>query len=224
MKLYLDSADVQEIRTACSWGIISGVTTNPSLLAKAGGDVRDVLRTICSLVDGPVSAECVSTTTAEMVDEAGRLTRMAAGERNNIVVKIPMTIDGIAAVSQLSRHGIRTNVTLVFSANQGILAASAGAAYVSPFAGRLDDIGQDGMELVGDMADIFASAGYGTEIIAASIRHPVHVTQAARVGAHIATIPFGVLKAMYRHPLTDAGVEKFLVDWEKLTGSRTPVV
>lgn len=224
MELYLDSADVEEIREACGWGVISGVTTNPSLLARTGGRFSDVIGTIMELVEGPVNVECVCETTDDIVAEAKRLKEVLPSARENLVVKVPMTVAGIAAVSRLSDLGIKTNVTLMFSPAQAILAARAGATFVSPFVGRLDDISHDGMDLVRDIVAIFEEYQYGTRVIAASIRHLNHVVESARAGADIATIPFAVLKAMYRHPLTDAGVEKFLVDWEKLTGGRQPVV
>lgn len=210
MRLFIDTANVEEIREVSRWGVITGVTTNPSLIAKEGRNFYEVVKEICTIIDGPISAEVVSTEAGSMVAEAEEL----AGIHPNIVIKIPMMEEGLKAVSILSRKGIKTNMTLVFSANQALLAARAGATYVSPFLGRIDDVGQDGVQVVADTVQIFAQHGIDTEIIAASIRHPVHVTEAAKVGADIATVPYAVLKKMVRHPLTDAGIEKFLADWE----------
>jgi transaldolase len=210
VKLFIDTANVEEIRQANSLGVISGVTTNPSLIAREGRSFTEAVREIASIVNGPISAEAVNPEAAGMILEAREL----ASIHPNIVVKIPMTAEGLKAVCQLKQEGIRTNVTLIFSANQALLAARAGAAYVSPFLGRLDDISQDGMDLLADIVDIFERHQIQTEIIAASIRHPVHVTCAARLGAHIATIPYKVISQMIQHPLTDAGIKKFLEDWE----------
>lgn len=210
MKLFIDTANVEEIRQANSLGVISGVTTNPSLIAREGRSFTEAVREIASIVNGPISAEAVNPEAAGMILEAREL----ASIHPNIVVKIPMTAEGLKAVCQLKQEGIRTNVTLIFSANQALLAARAGATYVSPFLGRLDDISQDGMDLLADIVDIFERHQIQTEIIAASIRHPVHVTCAARLGAHIATIPYKVISQMIQHPLTDAGIKKFLEDWE----------
>ncbi len=211
MKFFIDTANLEEIRKINEWGILSGVTTNPSLIAKEGNvKFEDVIKEITDLVPGPISAEVVGLKTEEMVEEARELAAIA----ENVVVKIPMTPAGLAAVNILSAEGIRTNVTLVFSTNQALLAARAGATFVSPFIGRLDDIGHDGMELVADIADIFDIFGIETEIIAASIRHPHHVLTAARAGSDIATVPYGVFKKMVSHPKTDEGIEKFLADWE----------
>ncbi|MFO7263309.1 MAG: fructose-6-phosphate aldolase [Bacillaceae bacterium G1] len=212
MKLYIDSANVDEIRDAYEMGIISGVTTNPTLVAKEGRDFIQTLKEIADIVDAPISAEVVSTTAAEMVAEAEPLAALS----KNIVIKIPMTAEGLKAVKMLTKKKIRTNVTLIFSANQALLAARAGASYVSPFIGRLDDIGYDGLQLVRTIAEMFAVHDIETEIIAASVRHPVHVTEAALAGAHIATVPYKVLMQMIRHPLTDKGIERFLADWEKV--------
>jgi transaldolase len=212
VKIFLDTANIDEIREAYSLGVISGVTTNPSLIAKEGRNFAEVVREIVSIVDGPISAEAVSLAAAGMVAEAVEL----AAIHPNIVVKIPMTAEGLKAVKILAGKGIRTNVTLVFSANQALLAAGAGASYVSPFIGRLDDINHDGLELLCDIMEISRQYNFPTEVIAASIRHPVHVLAAARAGAHIATIPYRVLMQMIKHPLTDAGIEKFLADWEKV--------
>ncbi|MGI6649421.1 MAG: fructose-6-phosphate aldolase [Bacillota bacterium] len=210
MKLFIDTANVDEIRAAWSMGIISGVTTNPSLVAREGRDFRQVLEEIVAVVDGPISAEVLSLEAAEMVAEA----RPLAAIHPNIVIKIPMTAEGLQAVATLAKEGIRTNVTLIFSANQALLAARAGASFVSPFVGRLDDVGQDGIYLVEEIVDIFRQHELSTQVIAASIRHPMHVTQAARAGAHIATIPYAVINQMLKHPLTDAGIARFLADWE----------
>lgn len=211
MELFLDTADVAEIREIASWGVLSGVTTNPSLVAREGRDLKEVILEICSLVDGPISAEVISEDREGMIREA----RESAAWHPNIVVKIPMGSEGLAAVSLLEKEGIRCNVTLVFSAVQGYMAALAGASFVSPFVGRLDDIGIPGMQVVADLAEIFDTFGMGTRIIAASIRHPQHVEQAALAGAHIATVPAKVVRQLVRHPLTDAGIAKFLADWKK---------
>ncbi len=213
MRLFLDTANIDEIREAVSWGVISGVTTNPTLLAKEQGrTLAEIVSEITRIVPGPVSIEAVSLDAPAMIEEARRLAAMAA----NAVVKIPMTIDGLKAVKALAGEGVRTNVTLVFSANQALLAALAGATYVSPFIGRIDDTGHDGMQVVWDIAEVFQLHALETEIIAASIRHPLHVIDAAKAGADIATAPMKVLKAMAGHPLTDRGVEMFLSDWEKV--------
>ena len=210
MKLFIDTANVDEIREAYSLGVICGVTTNPSLIAREGRNFAQVVREITSIVDGPISAEAVNLDAPGMVSEAVELSAL----HPNIVVKIPMTVEGLKATKILAQKGIHTNVTLVFSANQALLAARAGATYVSPFVGRLDDVGQDGMELIYDIMEIFERHQLQTQVIAASIRHPVHVTVAAKAGAHIATIPYKVLLQMIKHPLTEAGVKKFLEDWE----------
>ncbi|MBC7326122.1 MAG: fructose-6-phosphate aldolase [Moorella sp. (in: Bacteria)] len=214
MRIFLDTANIEEIKAANDLGIISGVTTNPSLIAREGRNFRQVVEEIAAIVDGPISAEVISTTAGEMVDEALDL----AAIHPNIVIKIPMLAEGLKAVKKLAPQGIKTNVTLVFSANQALLAALAGATYVSPFIGRLDDINQDGMEVIADIVPIFAQYGFETQIIAASIRHPLHVLQAARLGADIATVPYKVLMQMLKHPLTDAGLARFLADWEKVKG------
>lgn len=211
MKLFIDSANVEEIREISKWGILTGVTTNPSLIAKEGRDLREVIVEITQLVDGPISAEVIGETSDKMVEEAEELAKI----HPNIVIKIPMTEEGLKAVNILNDKGIRTNVTLVFSAAQALLAAGAGASFVSPFVGRLDDVAHDGIKLVEDIAYIFEIHNIDTEIIAASIRHNLHVVDAAMAGAHIATIPYNVLKHMLNHPLTDIGIERFLADWEK---------
>lgn len=214
MKFFIDTANVEEIRKAWDVGVIDGVTTNPSLISKENREPVGLMREICGIVDGPVSAEAVSLSAGEMVKEAGVL----AGIHKNIVVKIPMTEEGLKAVKKLSAAGIKTNVTLVFSSGQALLAAKAGATYVSPFVGRLDDIGHSGMDLIRDMIDIFDNYMFRTEVIVASIRNPLHVLDAARIGAHIATIPYSVITQLLKHPLTDIGIEKFLKDWEKVKG------
>ena len=211
MQLFLDTANVEEIREIAAWGILSGVTTNPSLIAREGRDFREVINEICDIVDGPISAEVISTEREGMLREA----RENAGWHENVVVKIPMGKLEPGALPSLQKEGIRCNVTLVFSAAQGYTAALAGASFVSPFVGRLDDIGIPGMEVVADLAEIYDLHGFGTRIIAASIRHPQHVEQAALAGAHIATVPAAVVRKLVEHPLTDIGLEKFLSDWNK---------
>lgn len=211
MKIFIDTANVDHIRQAHELGILAGVTTNPSLVAKEGRDFEEVLREITGIVgDLPVSAEVVSLEADGMVREGEKLAAIA----DNIVIKLPMTLEGLKACHQLTEKGIETNVTLIFSSNQALLAARAGATYVSPFIGRLDDINQDGLQLIGDIAEIFNIHGIPSEIIAASIRHPVHVTDAARLGADIGTMPLKVIEQMVKHPLTDQGIERFLADWE----------
>ncbi|NBD27327.1 fructose-6-phosphate aldolase [Paenibacillus glycinis] len=211
MKFFLDTANVDEIKRVARLGLVDGITTNPSLIAKEGRDFKEVIQEICSVVAGPVSAEVIGTKAEDMLREAYELAQWAP----NVVVKLPMTEDGLYACNELSRKGIRTNVTLVFSAAQGLMAAKAGATYVSPFIGRLDDIAADGMRLVRDLKTILDNYGFVTEIISASIRGIGHVEQAALAGAHIATIPDSLLPALWKHPLTDAGIEKFLSDWNK---------
>lgn len=209
MKFFLDTANVNEIREANDMGVICGVTTNPSLIAKEGRDFNEVIKEITSIVDGPISGEVVSEDSEGMIVEA----RKIAAIHKNMIVKIPMTAEGLKAVKVLSSEGIKTNVTLVFSANQALMAANAGATYVSPFIGRVDDISMDGMELVKTIAQIFKIHGIKTEIIAASVRHPLHVTEAALAGADIATIPYKIIMQMVKHPLTDQGLDKFKADW-----------
>lgn len=209
MKIFIDTANVDEIRGAARLGIISGVTTNPSLIAREGRDFKEVIKEITDIVDGPISAEVLSPDADGMVKEAKEL----ADIHPNIVIKIPICEEGLAAVAQLKKLGIKTNVTLIFSAGQALLAARAGASYVSPFIGRLDDISSDGASLVEEIADIFAIHGIETEIIAASIRGPQDAVRAARAGAHIATVPYKVIIQMIKHPLTDKGIEKFNSDW-----------
>lgn len=210
MKLFIDTANIEEIKEANELGVICGVTTNPSLIAKEGRDFKTVIDEITSIVDGPISAEVISLDADSMVEEALPLAEM----NKNIVIKIPMTKEGLKAVKRLTSMGIRTNVTLVFSAAQALLAARAGATYVSPFLGRLDDINSDGLSLISDIAEIFSVHAIDTEIISASIRSSNHVIEAAKLGAHIATVPYNVIMQMLRHPLTDAGIEKFLKDWD----------
>jgi transaldolase len=212
MKLFIDTANVDEIRKANEMGIICGVTTNPSLIAKEGRDFVEVVKEITSIVDGPISAEVISLESSKMVEEALELVKI----HKNIVIKIPMTIEGLKAVKILSAKGIKTNVTLIFSAAQALLAARAGATYVSPFLGRLDDIGMNGMLLIEEVVEIFEKHNINTEIIAASIRNPIHVLDAASLGCHIATVPYKILVQMTKHPLTDSGIERFLKDWESV--------
>lgn len=212
MKFFIDTANIEEIRKAASWGIVDGVTTNPTLIAKEGRDFREMVLEITHIVDGPISAEVISENAEGMITEAEQI----ASWHPNIVIKIPMTQEGIKAVRILNIKAIKTNVTLVFSANQALIAAKAGATFVSPFVGRLDDVGHDGMDIVGDIIDIYNTYGFTTEVIVASIRHPLHVLIAAKLGAHIATIPFKVLEQLFKHPLTDIGIEQFLTDWHKM--------
>ena len=212
MKFFIDTANIEEIKKAWGLGVIDGVTTNPSLVSKEGKDPVALLREICSIVNGPVSAEAVTMTADEMVREGKALAKI----HKNIVVKIPMIEEGLRAVKKLSGMGIKTNVTLVFSPSQALLAAKAGATYVSPFVGRLDDISHVGMEIVSDIMEIYENYMFNTEVIVASVRNPLHVVEAARMGAHIATIPYSVIIQLIKHPLTDIGIQKFLKDWEKV--------
>lgn len=213
MELFLDTANLEEIKEAAELGVISGVTTNPSLVAREGKNFLELVKEIAQIVPGPVSAEVIATTSPEMVQEA----RDLAVLHENVVIKVPMTAEGLKAVSVLSKEGIKTNVTLVFSVNQALLASRAGATFVSPFVGRLDDIGYDGMVLVQEIVDVFYNYDLETQVIAASIRHPIHVIEAAKAGAHIATIPAKILKQMIEHPLTKQGIDKFLADWAKVS-------
>lgn len=211
MKLFIDTANIEEIKEANDMGIICGVTTNPTLIAREGRDFHATVKEIANIVDGPISAEVIATDSEGMVKEALVLSKL----HENVVIKIPMTKEGLKAVKILSAKNIKTNVTLIFSSAQALLAAKSGATYVSPFAGRLDDIGFDGIHLIEEIADIFSNYNaISTQIIAASIRNPIHVTRAASVGCHIATVPFKILKQMLNHPLTDKGIERFLADWE----------
>jgi len=212
MKFFIDSANINHIKEAASYGMLDGVTTNPSLVAKEGKNFRELLEEIVKIVDGPISAEVVSTDYEGILKEARELSKI----HKNIVVKIPLIKEGIKAVKTLSSEGIKTNVTLCFSAPQAILAAKAGATYVSPFVGRLDDVGHEGMSLIAQIVQIYRNYDFKTEIIVASVRHPLHVVEAAMMGAHIATIPFDVIEKLFKHPLTDIGLEKFLADWKKL--------
>ena len=212
MKFFIDTAEVSEIRSADELGLVDGVTTNPSLIAKSGRDFKEVVTEIASIVDGPISAEVISLDAGGMVEEALELVKI---NKEKIVIKLPMTSEGLKATRQLSEQGIKTNVTLVFSSLQALLAAKAGATYVSPFVGRLDDVGHDGMEGIDQIRTIFDNYGYTTEIIVASVRSPMHVLQAGLIGADICTIPFSVMQQLVKHPLTDIGIEKFLADWDK---------
>ena len=227
MKIFLDTADIEEIRTVARWGVLDGVTTNPTLFAKTSGkSYEDVLKEICSITSGPVSAEVVAEDVDGMLNEGRAFAKLAP----NIVVKVPMSEEGLEAMSRFAEEGIKTNCTLIFTANQGLLAAKAGASLLSPFVGRLDDINQDGMIVVRDLAEIVAIHELETEVLAASIRNPVHMTQAALAGAHVATLPFKVLKQMVLPPLTDKGIVQFRSDWdkarkglaEKAEGAKTP--
>ena len=211
MKLFVDTGNVKEVEQLAAIGILDGVTTNPSLLAKEGGDYRQILKQICRAVRGPVSAEVVATDTAGMLREG----RSLASIDPHIVVKVPFTKDGVKACKALSGEGTRVNVTLIFSAPQAWLAAKAGASYVSPFVGRLDDIGATGMNVVQEIVDIFANSSFGTEVLVASVRNPIHVIDAARMGADVVTAPAAVIEQLFKHPLTDVGLEKFIKDWEK---------
>lgn len=212
MKLFIDTANINEIREANSLGVIDGVTTNPTLIAREGRNFVSVVREICGIVDGPISAEVISLKSTEMVSEARSLAQI----HKNIVIKIPVIPEGLKATKILSREGIKTNLTLCFSPTQALLAAKAGATYISPFIGRLDDISTTGMTLIRDIKTIFVNYGLKTEIIVASVRHPLHVLEAAKIGADIATVPYGVLMALIKHPLTDIGIDKFLKDWQNV--------
>ena len=212
MKIFLDTANIEQIKKAASWGLIDGVTTNPSLVAKENREFRGLVDEICKIVDGPISAEVINSLSDGMVKEAEELAKI----HKNIVIKIPICPEGLKAVKILKTIGIRCNVTLIFCANQALLAAKAGATFVSPFIGRLDDAGLEGMEIVRDILQIYRNYNFKTEVIVASIRHPIHVHQAALAGAHIATVPFNVLELLFKHPFTDIGMERFLRDWEKV--------
>jgi len=212
MKLFIDTANIAEIKEAASWGIIDGVTTNPSLIAKEGRDFATVVKEICAILDGPVSAEVISEKAPDMIAEAEPLIKI----HPNVVIKIPMTLEGLKAVKVLSGRGVKTHITLVFSANQALLAAKAGATFISPFVGRLDDVSEYGMDLIGEIVQIYDNYDFATQILAASLRTPLHVLDCAKLGAHIATVPFNVLKMLAQHPLTDAGIKKFLDDWARV--------
>jgi transaldolase len=211
MKIFLDTAEIEEIRIAARWGVLDGVTTNPSLYAKVGGSYDDLLKEICKITSGPVSAEVIADDVDGMLVEGRHFAKLAP----NIVVKVAMSENGLEAISRFAEEGIKTNCTLVFSTNQGLLAAKAGASLISPFVGRLDDINQDGMTVIRELAEMFAIHEIGSEVLAASIRNPLHVTQAALAGAHIATIPFKILQQMVHHPLTDKGIVQFKKDWDE---------
>ncbi|MGD8777938.1 MAG: fructose-6-phosphate aldolase [Ignavibacteria bacterium] len=212
MKFFIDTANINEIKEAASMGVLDGVTTNPSLVAKEGVDFIDLLKQIAEVVDGPISAEVVSTDYDGIMKEAHELAKI----HDNIVIKVPLIPEGLKAVKSLSAEGIKTNVTLCFSPSQALLAAKAGATYISPFVGRLDDISHDGMYLIEEIVQIYDNYGYETEVLVASIRHPLHLVEAAKMGADVATIPFAVIQKLFKHPLTDNGLSKFLSDWEKL--------
>lgn len=211
MKFFIDTANLDEIRAAASMGLLDGVTTNPSLVAKEGRDFIELLKEICKIVNGPISAEVVSLDAPGMLKEAHQLAKI----HENITVKCPMTIEGLKACKSLSGEGIKVNLTLVFSPSQAILAAKAGATFVSPFVGRLDDVSTDGMELIEQILTIYENYDYSTEVLVASVRHPLHVVQAALMGAHVVTMPYKVIEQLVKHPLTDAGIDRFLKDWEK---------
>ncbi len=211
MKLFIDTANINEIREANSMGLINGVTTNPSLVAKEGRDLKELIIEICSIVDGPISAEVISLDYKKMIREAYELAKI----HENIIVKVPLTKDGLQATRSLKAEGIRTNVTLCFSPNQALLAAKAGAYFVSPFVGRLDDISTSGMELISQILTIYQNYNFETQVLVASIRHPLHVVEAAMMGADAATIPYAVLLQLIKHPLTDIGIERFVADWKK---------
>jgi transaldolase len=212
MKIFLDTANLDELRKGASWGIVDGVTTNPSLIAKEGRPIEEQVRMICDIVDGDISAEVVATDAKTMISEGRQLAKI----HKNIVVKVPLTRDGIQACSALSKDGLRCNVTLCFSANQALLAAKAGAYIISPFVGRLDDISQNGMDLIRNICTIYKNYGFKTQVLSASLRHPIHVQESALAGAHIGTMPFKVLDQLFNHPLTDKGLENFLKDWAKV--------
>ncbi|HEY2291083.1 MAG TPA: fructose-6-phosphate aldolase [Thermoanaerobaculia bacterium] len=211
MQFFLDTAEIKEIETGLQWGMVDGITTNPSLIAKAGKEYLPTVQAIAKLVPGPVSGEVLATAYDEILSQGRRL----AGLAENVVVKVPLTPDGLRAVGTFKKEGIRTNVTLCFSATQALLAAKAGAAYISPFVGRLDDVAEEGMELIEQILTIYQNYEFDTKVLVASVRHPVHIVQAAMLGADVATIPFKVLEQLYKHPLTDVGLDRFLADWKK---------
>ncbi len=220
MKFFIDSANIEHIKEIASWGILSGVTTNPSLVAKEGKDFKQVVQQICEIVDGSISAEVISTETESMIEEGKEISRW----HKNVTVKLPTIPNGLSACRVLSNHNIKVNMTLCFSVNQALMCASAGASYVSPFVGRLDDINQNGIELIKEIAEVFHLHNVKTEILSASIRNPLHVTESAKAGAHIATIPYQVFKQMVQHPLTDKGLERFLADWNDAMLKKPSVV
>ncbi len=211
MEFFLDTADIQEIETGLEWGLVDGVTTNPSLIAKQGKSYLKTVQEIARLVPGPVSGEVLATDFAGMMDQGKRLAALA----ENVIVKVPLTPPGLRAVGKLLEQGIRCNVTLCFSAAQALLAAKAGAAYISPFVGRLDDVGEDGMDLIEEIVSIYQNYDLDTKVLVASVRHPIHVVQAGQLGADVATLPFKVLEQLFKHPLTDIGLDRFLADWQK---------
>ena len=211
MELFIDTAHVEEIKEAATWGFIDGVTTNPSLMAQTGRTQQEVITEICKIIDGPISAEVISTEKDGMIKEAMTLAEI----HKNVVIKLPMTIEGIKALKEISKNGVKTNLTLVFSPNQALLAAKNGATYVSPFIGRLDDVGHNGMQLISEIKTIFDNYNYATKVLTASVRNPLHVMEAAMIGSDVATVPFKVLKAMFSHPLTDKGLSAFLSDHQK---------
>jgi transaldolase len=216
MKFFVDTADVAEIKSLAASGLLDGVTTNPSLIAKSGRPMLDVIREIADVVPGPVSAEVTATDHATMMQEAAKLHAIGRGRNDNITIKVPLTPDGLRSCKALSREGIMVNVTLCFSAAQAILAAKAGASFISPFIGRLDDIGENGMALISDIVQIYRNyPAFKTEVLAASIRHPMHVVDAAKIGAHVVTVPPNILRMLFNHPLTDKGLDAFLADWKK---------
>lgn len=214
MKFFIDTAKVEEIRRAAAMGVLDGVTTNPSLMAREEGTAEEIYREICSLVPGPVSAEVIALDAEGMLAEGRELRKIA----DNIVIKVPITLEGLKAIKAFAAEGIETNATLCFSPNQALLVAKAGASYVSPFVGRLDDVGQDGMDLVADIVELYQNYSFTTEVLVASIRHPMHVVEAARLGADVATIPYAVIAQLVKHPLTDSGIERFLADWRAKQG------
>lgn len=211
MQFFLDTAEMKEIETGLAWGMVDGITTNPSLIAKSGRPYLATVQEIARLVPGPVSGEVLATEYEEILSQGRRL----AGLAENVVVKVPLTPEGLRAVATFKKEGIRTNVTLCFSAAQALLAAKAGAAYISPFVGRLDDVGQDGMELIDQVVTIYRAYGFDTQVLVASVRHPIHVVQSAMLGADVATIPFKIMEQLYKHPLTDIGLDRFTADWKK---------
>lgn len=211
MKIFIDTADAEEIKKANDWGIVNGVTTNPSLIAKENKERRQIIKEIIGIINGPISVEVISTNAKEMTKEAIMISEWS----ENIVIKIPMITEGLKTVKALNSQHIKTNVTLIFSTNQALLAAKAGATYASIFVGRLDDIGHDGMQIVRDTMEMYKLYNFKTEVIVASIRHPLHIVEAAKIGAHVVTVPFNIIEKMYKHPLTDIGLKKFLEDWKK---------
>lgn len=218
MKFFIDTANIDHIKEIASWGVLSGVTTNPSLVAKEGKDFKGVVQEICKIVDGPISAEVISTNVENMIIEGTEISKW----HKNIIIKLPTIPAGLSACKVLSSHNVKANMTLCFSVNQALLCASAGAFIVSPFVGRLDDISQDGMSLIRDIAQVFSIHNINTQILSASIRHPIHVIESAKAGAHIATIPYQIFKQMIQHPLTDKGLEKFLADWNDAMLKKSP--